>query len=41
VISDLIYASLNRYDTLPDDEKNALHCTLLDAKARLEAYWDK
>ncbi len=40
-ISSVIYGLLDRYDTLSDEERNALHCTLLDAKARLEVYWDK
>ena len=40
-LSDFIYASLDRYDTLNSDEINALNCTLLDAKARLETYWTK
>ena len=38
-LSDFIYAWLERYDSLNPDEKNALNCTLLDAKARLETYW--
>ena len=40
-LSDFIYTALERYDTLNPDEKNALNCTLLDAKARLETYWAK
>jgi hypothetical protein len=40
-LSNIIYSSLERYDTLNPDEKNALNCNLLDAKARLETYWAK
>ena len=40
-LSNIIYSSLERYDTLNPDEKNALNCNLLDAKARLESYWAK
>ena len=40
-LSDFIYTALERYDSLNADEKNALNCTLLDAKARLETYWAK
>ena len=39
-LADFIYTALDRYDTLTPEEKNALNCTLLDSKARLETYWN-
>ena len=38
-LSDLIYSGLEHYDTLSPNEKNVLNTNLLDARARLEAYW--
>ena len=38
-IVDFIYAGIERYDSLNSDERNALNCVLMDAKARLETYW--
>lgn len=40
-IVDFIYASIERHDSLNPEEKNALNCVLMDAKARLETYWAK
>jgi hypothetical protein len=38
-IVDFIYAGIERYNSLNSDERNALNCVLMDAKARLETYW--